>query len=142
VAQQLIRVTEEALGEAIGQCQVGKRIGDVGHAIEQHALRNGYSTVREYAGHGIGTSLHEEPQVPNYGPPGKRERLLQGMCLAIEPMINVGKSAVRVLEDGWTTVTVDRSLSAHFEKTVAITEYGPWILDEECPYADRLASRG
>jgi methionyl aminopeptidase len=85
-------------------------------------------------GHGIGTSLHEEPQVPNYGPPGRRQRLVPGLCLAIEPMVNVGGPAVRVLEDGWTAVTVDGSLSAHFELSVAVTEEGPWILSEAYPY--------
>ena len=92
--------------------------------------RHGYSVVREFVGHGIGTSLHEDPQVPNYGPPGRRERLVPGMCLAIEPMVNVGGPEVRVLDDGWTAVTLDGSLSAHFELSVAVTEHGPWILSE------------
>jgi methionyl aminopeptidase len=139
-AETLIRVTREALWAAIESCRVGKRVGDIGHAIELHALSHGYSTVKEYAGHGIGTSLHEEPQVPNYGPPGRRERLLPGMCLALEPMINIGGSAVHVLKDGWTTVTSDGSLSAHFELTVAVTSEGPWVLEESCPYGDRLVS--
>ena len=95
--------------------------------------------VREFVGHGIGTSLHEDPQVPNYGPPGRRERLVPGMCLAIEPMVNAGRSDVRVLDDGWTAVTTDGSLSAHFELSVAIMPEGPWVLSEPCPYAAREA---
>jgi methionyl aminopeptidase len=90
--------------------------------------------VREFVGHGIGTSLHEEPQVPNYGPPGRRERLVAGMCLAIEPMVNVGRPEVRVLEDGWTAVTMDHTLSAHFELSVAVMPEGPWVLSEPYPY--------
>jgi methionyl aminopeptidase len=96
--------------------------------------------VREFVGHGIGTSLHEEPQVPNYGPPGRRERLVAGMCLAIEPMVNVGGPDVEVLADGWTAVTRDRSLSAHFELSVAVTPFGPWILSEPYPYAQAEAA--
>jgi methionyl aminopeptidase len=95
--------------------------------------------VREFVGHGIGTSLHEEPQVPNYGPAGRRERLVPGMCLAIEPMLNVGRAEVEVLKDGWTAVTEDRSLSAHFELSVAVTERGPWILSEPYPYPGAVA---
>ena len=96
-------------------------MGDIGHAVQTHAEARGYSVVREFVGHGIGTSLHEEPQVPNYGPPGRRERLVPGMCLAIEPMVNVGGPEVEVLDDGWTAVTQDRRLSAHFELSVAVT---------------------
>jgi methionyl aminopeptidase len=134
-ARRLMRVTEEALRAGIAACHPGKRVGDIGHAVQTHAEASGYSVVREFVGHGIGTSLHEEPQVPNYGPPGRRQRLVPGMCLAIEPMVNVGGPAVRVLEDGWTAVTVDGSLSAHFELSVAVTEKGPWILSEPYPYA-------
>jgi len=130
-----LKVTEEALRAGIAQCWPGKRVGDIGHAVQQHAEQNGYSVVREFVGHGIGTNLHEEPQVPNYGPPGRRERLVAGMCLAIEPMVNVGGPEVRVLADEWTAVTVDGSLSAHFELSVAITEAGPWILSAPYPYA-------
>ena len=90
--------------------------------------------MREFVGHGIGTSLHEDPQVPNYGPPGRRERLVPGMCLAIEPMVNVGPSRGSVLDDGWTAVTVDGSLSAHFELSLAVTRHGPWVLSEPYPY--------
>ena len=135
-AERLIKVTEESLHAGIASCHVGKRVGDIGHAVQQHAEANGYSVVREFVGHGIGTSLHEEPNVPNYGPPGRRERLVPGMCLAIEPMVNLGGPGVRVLEDGWTAVTEDGKLSAHFELSVAITEHGPWILSEPWPYAE------
>jgi methionyl aminopeptidase len=134
-AERLMRVTREALLQAVAQCRPGKRVGDIGHAVQHHAETNGYSVVREFVGHGIGTHLHEDPQVPNYGPPGRRERLRAGMCVAIEPMVNVGKPEVRVLDDGWTAVTVDGSLSAHFEYSVAVTEAGPWILSEPYPYA-------
>ncbi len=133
-AARLLKVTEESLRAGIAQCWPGKRVGDIGHAVQQHAEASGYSVVREFVGHGIGTNLHEEPQVPNYGPPGRRERLVAGMCLAIEPMVNVGGPEVRVLADEWTAVTVDGSLSAHFELSVAITEAGPWILSDPYPY--------
>ncbi len=138
-AARLLRVTREALFAGIDQCHPGRRVGDIGHAVQTHAEKNGYSVVREFVGHGIGTSLHEEPQVPNYGPPGRRERLVPGMCVAIEPMVNVGRPEVDVLSDGWTAVTRDRSLSAHFEFSVAITPCGPWILSEPYPY-DREAA--
>jgi methionyl aminopeptidase len=136
-AKRLMKVTKESLFAAIDECRPGKRVGDLGHAVESHATRHGYSVVREFVGHGIGTKLHEEPQVPNYGPPGRRERLVPGMCLAIEPMVNVGGPEVEVLKDGWTAVTKDKSLSAHFELSVAVTPLGPWILSEPYPYADR-----
>jgi methionyl aminopeptidase len=135
-ARRLMRVTEEALHQGIGQCHLGKRVGDIGHAVQTHAERNGYSVVRDFVGHGIGTSLHEEPQVPNYGKPGRLSRLAAGMCLAIEPMLNAGKADVRMLDDGWTAVTVDGSLSAHFELSVAVTAHGPWILSEPYPYRE------
>lgn len=138
-AARLIRVTEEALKAAIDQCRPGKRVGDIGHAVETHAERNGFSAVREFVGHGIGTALHEEPQIPNYGPPGRRERLQPGMCLAIEPMINAGGPEVRVLDDGWTAVTVDGRLSAHWEYTVAVMESGPWVLVQPYPYGAQPA---
>jgi methionyl aminopeptidase len=133
-AERLLRVTREALHAGIAMFHPGKRVGDIGHAVQTHAERHGYSVVREFVGHGIGTSMHEEPQVPNYGPPGRRERLVPGMCLAIEPMVNVGQPEVEVLADGWTAVTRDRSLSAHFELSVAVTPFGPWILSEPYPY--------
>jgi methionyl aminopeptidase len=136
-AQRLMQVTEEALRAGIGQCSPGRRLGDIGWAVQQHAESHGYSVVREFVGHGIGTRLHEDPQVPNYGPPGRRERLAPGLALAIEPMVNVGGPEVKVLDDGWTAVTRDGSLSAHFELTVAVTEHGPWILSEPYPYSSR-----
>ncbi len=141
-ARRLIRATREALAAGIDVCRPGKRVGDIGHAVQTHAEGYGYSVVREFVGHGIGTSLHEEPQVPNYGPPGRRERLVPGMCLAIEPMVNLGRPEVEVLSDGWTAVTKDRSLSAHFEFSVAVTSFGPWILSEPYPYAQAEAAHG
>jgi methionyl aminopeptidase len=139
-ARRLMQATREALAEGIEACRPGKRVGDIGHAVQTHAESRGYSVVREFVGHGIGTSLHEEPQVPNYGPPGRRERLVPGMCLAIEPMVNVGRAEVDVLADGWTAVTRDRSLSAHFELSVAVTSFGPWILSEPYPYPQAEAA--
>jgi len=139
-AQRLMRVTRDSLLAGIDVCRPGKRVGDIGHAVQTHAEGHGYSVVREFVGHGIGTSLHEEPQVPNYGPPGRRERLVPGMCLAIEPMVNVGGPEVEVLSDGWTAITRDRSLSAHFELSVAVTSYGPWILSEPYPYEQAEAA--
>jgi methionyl aminopeptidase len=138
-ARRLMKVTEEALAAGIEAARPGKRVGDIGNAVQSHAEKHGYSVVREFVGHGIGTRLHEEPQVPNYGPAGRRERLVPGMCLAIEPMLNVGTHEVEMMDDGWTAVTADGSLSAHFEYTVAVTEHGPWILSEPYPYADRDA---
>lgn len=127
-AQKLIDITRESLANGIAQCQEGGRVFDIGYAIQNYVERYGYSVVREFVGHGIGRALHEEPQVPNFGPKGKGLLLKVGMVLAIEPMINAGSHEVRVLSDGWTAVTVDRSLSAHFEHTVAITPNGPEIL--------------
>jgi len=139
-AERLMKVTREALLAGIDMCRPSKRIGDIGHAVQTHAESFGYSVVRDFVGHGIGTSLHEEPQVPNYGPAGRRERLVPGMCLAIEPMVNVGRPEVEVLADGWTAVTRDGSLSAHFELSVAVTEQGPWILSDPYPYAREAAN--
>ena len=139
-AERLIRATRESLHAGIDMCRPGKRIGDIGYAVQTHAESFGYSVVRDFVGHGIGTSLHEEPQVPNYGPAGRRERLVPGMCLAIEPMVNVGRPDVEMLADGWTAVTRDRSLSAHFELSVAVTEFGPWILSDPYPYAREAAN--
>jgi methionyl aminopeptidase len=126
--RRLLRVTEEALERGIGQAQAGGRISDIGHAIQQHVEGQGFSVVREFVGHGIGASLHEEPQIANYGEPGRGPRLAEGMVLAIEPMVNMGRAAVKVLADGWTAVTRDGSLSAHFEHTVAVTKDGPLVL--------------
>jgi methionyl aminopeptidase len=127
-AAELLRVTEEALQRAIDRVRVGGRLSDIGHAIQRWVEAHGFSVVREFVGHGIGASLHEEPQVPNYGEPGRGPRLVEGMVLAIEPMVNAGKPAVRILPDGWTAVTRDGSLSAHFEHTVAVTAEGPLVL--------------
>jgi methionyl aminopeptidase len=127
-AAELLRVTEEALFHGIDAVRPGGRVSDIGAAVEQHVQANGFSVVREFVGHGIGTSLHEEPQIANYGPAGHGPRLAEGMVLAIEPMVNMGKPAVRVLQDKWTAVTRDGSLSAHFEHTVAVTRDGHEIL--------------
>ena len=135
-AATLLRVTEESLYKAIERARPGGRISDIGHAVQQHVEAYGFSVVREFVGHGIGQRMHEEPQVPNYGDPGRGPRLTEGMVLAIEPMVNAGKPAVKVLADGWTAVTRDGSLSAHFEHTVAVTADGPWILTaREVPVA-------
>lgn len=125
---RLIRVTEDALWNGIRQARPGRRLGDVGHAIESTARPHGYGVVREYIGHGIGRQMHEAPQVPNYGRPGKGLRLKVGMALAIEPMFNLRGPETLLLDDGWTVVTADGSLSAHFEHTVALTEEGPKVL--------------
>jgi methionyl aminopeptidase len=127
-ASELLRVTEEALFRGIDCVRPGARVSDIGAAVQQHVEAQGYSVVREFVGHGIGTSLHEEPQVANYGPAGHGPRLSEGMVLAIEPMVNAGKPAVKVLSDGWTAVTRDKSLSAHFEHTVVVTREGREIL--------------
>jgi methionyl aminopeptidase len=127
-AARLLRVTEEALHKAIDAVRPGARVSDIGHAVQQHVEAHGFSVVREFVGHGIGQRMHEEPQVPNYGDAGRGPRLAEGMVLAIEPMVNAGKPAVKVLSDGWTAVTRDKSLSAHFEHTVAVTAEGAWIL--------------
>jgi methionyl aminopeptidase len=122
---ELLRVTEEALDAGIAQAIVGNRLSDVSHAIQRHAEAAGFSVVTEFVGHGIGRQLHEEPQVANYGKPGSGPRLQVGMVLALEPMVNMGKSGVRILDDAWTAVTKDGSLSAHFEHTMAIQASGP-----------------
>ena len=126
--KRLLHVTQEALEAGIAQVKVGGRISDIGHAIQRFVEAQGFSVVREFVGHGIGAALHEEPQIANYGEPGRGPRLAEGMTLAIEPMVNMGKPAVRVLADGWTAVTKDGSLSAHFEHTVAVTKDGPDVL--------------
>ena len=123
-ATELLRITEEALFRGIDCVRPGARVSDIGAAVQQHVEAQGFSVVREFVGHGIGTSLHEEPQVANYGPRGHGPRLSEGMVLAIEPMVNAGKPAVKVLSDGWTAVTRDKSLSAHFEHTVVVTREG------------------
>lgn len=128
LAERLMRITEQSLYLGIEQAVPGKRLHDISHAIQRHAEGAGFSVVRQYVGHGIGRALHEEPQVPNYGRPGTGLRLRPGMVLAIEPMINAGGSEVETLKDGWTSVTADGSLSAHFEHSIAIFEDGPVIL--------------
>ena len=127
-AQRLLKVTEEALRLAVEQVRPGARLSDIGHAVQRHAERHGFSVVREFSGHGIGTSLHEEPQVPNYGRPGKGPKLRPGLVLAIEPMVNAGKAGVRMDADGWTARTEDGSRSAHFEFSVAVTSSGARVL--------------
>ncbi len=127
-ARELCQVTEAALLQGIKQAIVGHRLSDISHAIQEYVEARGFSVVREFVGHGIGQHLHESPQIPNYGPPGKGVKLKPGMVLAIEPMINEGGPEVEILSDQWTAVTVDRKLSAHFEHTIAVTENGPDIL--------------
>lgn len=127
-ARKLIRVTEESFFKGIEHAYEGRRLGDISHAIQKHVEDNGFSVVRDFTGHGIGRSLHEDPQIPNYGKEGRGPRLDKGMVLAIEPMVNVGRYNVRILDDNWTTVTEDGKLSAHYENTVAITDGEPEIL--------------
>lgn len=127
-AQVLMDATREGLYEGIKAAVAGNRIGDIGAAVQRYVEVRGYSVVRQFVGHGVGTDLHEDPSVPNFGTPGRGPRLLPGMTLAIEPMINAGAHEVEILRDGWTTVTKDGSLSAHFEHTIAITADGPVIL--------------
>ncbi|HXZ25008.1 MAG TPA: type I methionyl aminopeptidase [Nitrospiria bacterium] len=126
--QRLLQVTQQALYDGITQARVGNRLSDISHAVQRRAEAAGFSVVTDFVGHGIGRQLHEEPQIPNFGPPGQGPRLRQGMVLAIEPMVNMGGSAVKVLADRWTVVTQDGSLSAHFEHTIAISEGGPRVL--------------
>jgi methionyl aminopeptidase len=127
-ASRLIETTRRCLDAAIEQLWPGRRIGDVGWAVQEVAEGAGYGVVRDFVGHGIGRALHEDPQVPNFGAPGRGRSLKEGMVLAVEPMINEGSACVRVLADGWTAVTADGKRSAHFEHTVAITKDGPWVL--------------
>jgi methionyl aminopeptidase len=126
--ERLLTTAQEALYMGIKEVSPGKHLSDISHAIQRYAETRGYSVVRAFVGHGIGTALHEEPQVPNFGPPGRGPRLKAGMVLAIEPMVNIGDADVEILDDGWTVVTADGQLSAHFEHTVAITDEGPQIL--------------
>jgi methionyl aminopeptidase len=127
-ARRLMEVTEASLREAIEAMVDGNRISDIGHAVQAVAEGAGFSVVREYVGHAIGTAMHEEPQVPNYGPPGRGPRLRPGLVLAVEPMVNAGGPGTRLLADGWSVVTADGSLSAHFEHTIAVAEDGPEVL--------------
>ena len=127
-SRRLVEVTRRSLEAAIDRLEVGNRLGDVGAACEEVVRAAGFSVVRDYVGHGIGTAMHEDPQVPNHGPPGRGMRLREGMVLAVEPMVNAGGAATRVLGDDWTVETLDGSRSAHFEHTVALTEHGPEVL--------------
>jgi methionyl aminopeptidase len=124
----LLRVTQESLEKGIAQVQAGGRLSDVSHAIQHWVETHGFSVVREFVGHGIGERLHEDPQIPNYGEPGRGPKLAEGMVLAIEPMVAMGRPETRVLKDGWTAVTRDGSLAAHFEHTVAVTASGPLVM--------------
>lgn len=126
--RKLIEVTRESFYEGIKFARVGYRLSDISHAVQVHAEKYGYSLVRDLVGHGVGADLHEDPQVPNYGPPGKGPRLQQGMVLAIEPMVNAGRYQVKTLADGWTTITVDGKKSAHYEHTIALTSDEPLLL--------------
>jgi methionyl aminopeptidase len=126
--EALLRVTRESLDRAIAQVRAGGRLSDISHAVQQWVEAHGFAIVREFVGHGIGERLHEEPQIPNYGPPGRGPKLAEGMVLAIEPMVAMGRPETKVLKDGWTAVTRDGSLAAHFEHTVAVTKNGPLIL--------------
>jgi methionyl aminopeptidase len=127
-AEKLVRVTEEALEAGISQIRPGGHLSDISHAVEQVAVGAGFEVVKEYVGHGVGRALHEDPQIPNYGPPGRGPAMKPGLVIAVEPMVNLGGWETRVLADDWTVVTADGSLSAHFEHTIAVTEDGPQIL--------------
>ncbi|MFI5100475.1 MAG: M24 family metallopeptidase, partial [Actinomycetes bacterium] len=139
--QELLHVTEDALWRGLAAAQVDGRLSDISHAVES-AVRaaGGYGIVEEYVGHGIGTQMHMDPQVPNFGPPGRGPRLVAGMALAVEPMATLGKRYTRILDDDWTVVTADGTRSAHFEHTVALTPDGPWVLTALDGGAERFAS--
>ena len=141
-AERLLAVTKTALDRAVAAVKAGARVSDIGAAVQSYVEANGFSVVREFVGHGIGTSLHEEPQIPNYGTAGRGPRLVEGMALAIEPMVNAGKPAVKVLGDGWTAVTKDKALSAHFEHTVVVTEDGCRVLTlpPDAAFEDRVSA--
>jgi len=126
--QELLDVTRESLERAIAECHPGRRLSDASHAVQTHVESHGFGVVRAFVGHGIGRALHEEPQIPNFGDPGRGPQLRPGMVLAIEPMVTMGSWEVRILEDGWTAVTADGSLAAHFEHTIAVTDEGPEVL--------------
>ncbi|MGH9868817.1 MAG: type I methionyl aminopeptidase [Candidatus Polarisedimenticolia bacterium] len=134
-ARRLLEVTESSMKKGIEQVAPGRRVSDIGHAVQSFVTPHGYTLVKEFTGHGIGRSLHEDPQVPNYGEPGRGPRLSEGMVLAIEPMVCAGQSDVVLAEDEWTASTADGSLAAHFERSVAVTPKGPWILGEAPPPA-------
>ena len=130
-AEQLTKITEESLYRGIEQARPGNRLYDISHAVQRHVETHGYSVVREFVGHGIGRNMHEDPQIPNFGDSGQGPRIKAGMVFAIEPMVNFGGSTTVVTEDGWTAITLDGSLSAHFEHTVAVLPDGPWILSKK-----------
>jgi methionyl aminopeptidase len=134
-ALKLLDVTEQSLRKGIEQVAMGRRVSDIGHAVATYVTPHGYTLVKEFTGHGIGRALHEDPQVPNYGAPGSGPRLTEGMVLAIEPMVCAGRSDVVMADDQWTASTADGSLAAHFERSVAVTPKGPWILGEASPPA-------
>ena len=129
-AEKLMRVTEEALYKGIEKAHFGNRVGDISHAIQRHVESHGFNVIRDFVGHGVGRSLHEPPEVPNFGKPGRGPKLEAGMVIAIEPMVSAGSYEVEILEDGWTAVTKDRSLAAHFEHSIVITPKGPEILSK------------
>jgi methionyl aminopeptidase len=126
--RKLVEVCHDALEKAISLCRVGSRLGDLGHAVQSYVQSQGFSVVRQFVGHGIGKRMHEEPQVPNFGKAGTEKRLKSGLVIAVEPMVNAGTPDVEELDDEWTAVTKDRSMSAHFEHTIAVTDDGPWVL--------------
>jgi methionyl aminopeptidase len=126
--RRLVATAQEALERAIALCRPGKRLGDLGSAVQNYAESRGYSVVRQFVGHGTGRQMHEDPQVPNFGEPDSGKRMKSGLVIAVEPMVNAGAHEVEVLDDKWTAVTKDRSMSAHFEHTIAITDEGPWVL--------------
>ena len=137
---RLMQTTAECLELAIEQCRVGKHLGDIGFAVQSHAEARGYSIVRDYVGHGIGRRMHEDPQIPNYGKPGKGPKIKRGYVFALEPMVNMGSLHTKTLKDGWTVVTVDGQPSAHFEHTVAITDEGPEVLTRIQPTVEELVT--
>ena len=137
--QELLDVTRESLEKGITECRPGRRLSDVSHAIQTHVERHGFAVVRAFVGHGIGRALHEEPQVPNFGDPGRGPQLRPGMVLAIEPMVTMGSWEVKILDDGWTAVTRDGSLAAHFEHTIAVTDSGPEVLTSKTGGSARAA---
>lgn len=137
--QRLLDVTRESLERAIDECRPGRRLSDVSHAVQTHVEGRGFSVVRAFVGHGIGRALHEDPQVPNFGEPGHGPPLRSGMVLAIEPMVTMGSWEVRILDDGWTAVTKDGSLAAHFEHTIAVTDAGPEVLTSRTGRAVEVA---
>lgn len=137
VAQRLLEATEKSLALGIEQVKIGNRISDIGHAVESFVIPKGYSVVKDFTGHGIGRGLHEDPQIPNYGDPGRGPRITEGMVLAIEPMVCVGSADWVMAKDRWTASTADGSLAAHFERSVAVTPNGPWILGESAPVGSR-----